>query len=300
MKFIAIFVATVVASISYATSPLDVRVMLNGNCAKFLQAVHGAKDNPSSEYSLTIEQGTNITEKIPTYHLRVNGLPAGRKFKIVNRNALGSELVLFEGVHLGEGKMLLKDEQPTTCRWFVVGGFARGEPSQLLIVDSETNATNSVFYLPYPHEPAVFDDLKISRYLVSSSPMAYFFDMENLISEKMVHLLVKSGETLEGLPFNAPTTRMAGALVFRDDSANSEEEGFFSVHQSGDNGPAITFPWKKDTNILPAAVVLFTIDHSPASKEIQSVRQQYFNIPVEAREMITKCNTERSMQQQER
>ncbi len=269
----------VLASSSYASCLLGNSITMPENCSEFLQMLNGKDDRPSAEYFMALEKGVDISnkdQKIPTYHLRIDGIPKGKHFKIATRNAMGQILVVFEGVHLGNGTIVRKDNKPGTCESLILGGFEQGEPSQILLLDSESKTTNAVFYLPYPNEPTIVDGLKVSMHYVCNKPTAYLFGMENLTPGEAVYITTKSDSDRRDSMFFASESGMATCLV----AGNSDEQpngvGFFEARRK-DSKLTIRFPWREELKKLPSSLVIFTVDHSPTVKEIELASKIYLN-----------------------
>jgi hypothetical protein len=261
------------ANYSYASD-----LLMPENCSEFLQRLLGEQDRPAKAYSLTIEKGKDIFNKgwrIPTYHLRADGIPDGRKFQIANRNAMGKVTVVFDGVHLGDGKIIRKRGGMDTCEPIVCGGFERGEPSQFLLLDPKNETTNAAFYLPYPVEPATMDGLKVSMHHVCNDPEAYLFDMENLTPGERVRITSTSDSDSMDSTFIASNSGRATSFVAWVGTETPSGEGSFEVRRASGT-LAIKFPWIRESSNLPSPLVIFTIGHAPTAKEIEFATEAYF------------------------
>lgn len=274
MRLFYLLITTMtLANYSYASE-----LLVPENCSEFLQSVLGGQDRPAKDYSLSIEKGKDIYNKgwrIPTYHLRADGIPNGRKFQIANRNAMGKITVVFEGVHLGDGKIMSKYGGIDTCEPIVCGGFERGEPSQFLLVDLKNETTNATFYLPYPVEPATMGRLKVSMHYVYHDPEAYLFDMENLMPGERVHITSTSDSDSMDSTFIASKSGRATSFVAWVGSETPSGEGSFEVRKASGT-LAIKFPWLRESSNLPEPLVIFTIGHAPTAKEIEFATEAYF------------------------
>ncbi len=273
------------ASHSYASDSLNPPISTVEDCSGFLQMLHGEEDRPSEACSMTMEQGTDIYNKgrrIPTYHLRVDGIPNGQKFKIANRNALGKVVVVFEGLHLGDGKIIGKYEGIGTCIPITIGGFGKGEPSQFLLLDPKAGTTNAVFYLPYPDEPATMNGLKVNMHYVSNCPPGYLFAIENLTPGERAYITAAGGGVSMDSTFIASESGKVASLVLWPKDEKPTGEGYFELRRASGT-LAITFPWVRESANLPDPLVIFTIGHSPTVEEIKVAREAYFNtsLPIE-------------------
>ncbi len=289
MRFFTILIMTL-ASTSYscAADLSNCPMLTPENCAQFLQLLYGENEKPSEKYSLTITKGVDLPSKngmIPTYFLRADGIPNGRKFKITHRNAVGRTIDVFEGAHLGDGKILRngKGDAPIgTCEPLIIGGFERGEPSQFLFLDLKEETTNAAFYLPYPVEPAFMDEMKVTMHYVN--PLGYLFDIENLMPGEKIYVKAK-GELGEGDPgsmnrtFIASKSGKVSSLVLWKDSEIPNGNVSYKVRRGKDK-LVIEFPWIRESDHLPAPLVIFTINHSPTVTETQLAKEVYFLTPV--------------------
>ena len=278
--FYILVTSLTLANYSYASDPLDQPLIVPETCSEFLQTVLGRQDRPSKEYSLTIEKGKDIYNKgkrIPTYHLRADGIPNGKKFQIANRNAMGKVTVVFEGVHLGKGQIIRKNHRRETCVPIVCGGFERGEPSQFLLLDPMDETTNAAFYLPYPVEPATMNGLRVTMHYVCNEPTAYLFDMENLHPGESVHITSASDSDSVASIFIASQSGKATCFVAWAGTETPSGEGSFEVRRASGT-LAIKFPWLIKSSNLPSPLVVFTIGHEPTAQEIEYAREAYFHL----------------------
>ncbi len=274
--FYILITALTLTNYSYASDPG--KALMPESCSEFLQLVLGGKDRPSNEYSLTIKKGKDMYSKgwrIPIYYLRADWIPNGRKFQIANRNAMGKVTVVFEGVHLGDGKIIHKYGGIGTCGPIACGGFEKGEPSQFLLLDPKNETTNAVFYLPYPVEPAIMDGLRVSMHHVSNDPETYLFDMENLNPGERVHVTSTSDSDKMESDFIASTSGKATSLMAWVSTEIPSGEGSFEVSRASST-LAIKFPWKRISSNLPDPLVIFTIGHFPTDEEIEFAKKAYF------------------------
>lgn len=239
------------------------------SCSEYLQIIHGKKDVPCDSYAFSLVKGADLHkngQRIPVFHLRADGIPVGKKFKIASRNARGQTLVVFEGVYFGDGKILPKLGMITNFAPILCGGFERGEPSQLLLLDEEKKTTNAVFYLPYPVEPALRDELKLNMYCADCNPLTYLFDIEGLTP----------GETVQAgnIRFTAPDSGKAFAAMTWTKKELPKGEATFEVQRA--NGTLrMTFPWVPKLNNCPAPMIIFTIDRCPTAEEIKKAGEFY-------------------------
>lgn len=291
MRFFTTLIMTLAsASYSCASGLSNDPMFIPENSAQFLQLLYGENEKPSEKYSLTITKGADFPSEngmIPTYFLRADGIPKGRKFKITLRKAVGTSIALFEGAHLGDGKILRNGKRDTatgTCAPLKIAGFERGEPSQFLFLDLKEKTTNTAFYLPYPVEPAFMDEMKVTMHYVN--PLGYLFDIENLLPREKIHVKAK-GELGEGDPgsmnktFIASKSGKVSSLVLWKDFEIPTGNVSYEV-QRGKDKLVIEFPWIRESDHLPAPLVIFTINHSPTAKEIHLAKEAYFLTPVSA------------------
>jgi hypothetical protein len=274
--FYLLMTAMALASYSYASD-----LLAPENCAEFLQRVVGDLDRPAEAYSLTLKNGKDLFHggwRIPTYYLRADGIPNGKKFQIANRNAMGKVTVVFEGTHLGDGKIIRKEGSVDTCEPIVCGGFERGEPSQFLLLDPKDKTTNAIFYLPYPVEPAIMNQFKVTMHYVCNDPEAYLFDMENLTPGERVYITSTSDSDSMNSTFIASTSGRATSFVAWVGTESPNGQGSFEVKRASGT-LAINFPWRREPSHLPSPLVIFTIGHAPTAEEIQSATEVYRATP---------------------
>jgi hypothetical protein len=262
MKFICIlFSVTSLISNSYAGSTeLFVKP---GSSSEFLHSLNGKNDPPSGYYSLTLvklkEMDTELG-RIPMYHLRANGFPIGHKFQIVNRNAIGESFVVLKGTHFGNGQILnTRGNLMTTCEWFAVGGFERGEPSEFLLLDPKQNTSKAVFFLPHPVEPAIANGMNVTMHYVNHNPPSYLFGLENLTPGEKIHVRSIAGSERIASTLIAPQSGNASAFVTHKD--NPDLDASFEV-QRAEGDLTIKYPSARERSnpSLPSALIIFTID----------------------------------------
>lgn len=254
------------------------------NYSQFFHSLIGKTDKPSGIYSVSIKQGTEVCTpsngSIPVYYLQISGLPKGKRFQIANRNAQEEVVIVFDGVYLGNGRMLKKNgdfsslnKNIITYESIIVGGFNKGEPSEFLLIDPKINTIDSVFYLPHPMRAEV-DGIKITRLFVSLYPMAYLFGLEGLIPGEQLVLRSSSGVERMISNITVPESGQVSALAFLE--IEQKGKAIFEIQREAKT-IRIKYPWT--ANLTQPKVVdpliILTTDQPPTEEQRQMAAKDY-------------------------
>ena len=253
--------------------------------APYIQSMYGEKDSRSKRYSLKLEKVKEMTTKfgqVPVYHLRANGIPEGRKFQIGHRSAEGKVITVFDGVYLGGGQILRKNDvlMAETSDIISIGHVIRGEPSEFLLIDPTDNTTDSAFYLPYSIEDAVADDgTKITMQHVSNNPPLYLFGVQNLTPGESIDVVTDSNGKIFVSSFIVPKSGKFVSLESPAEDGRGKGKGIFEVRNKR-GSLSVNYCWsnkKEDLSKLPPTLVIFTVDHDPEGDDRRYAERVYKN-----------------------
>ena len=267
---------------SYAAEPVAAQP-ITMNCADFLQLMFGGEDKPSQKYVLKIEKGADMDSprgRIPTYNLRIDGFPKNKDFQIVSRNALGQTCIVMEGSSSDKGLITYtspKDrprKSQATCAPIFAGGFERGEPSQLLLVDLESGTTDAIFYVPYPSEPSRMGNLEVSMYWLGSNPPVHLFDVRNLIPGETFTTTLSTGNGSGSQKFVTPSGGAVSVFCNWLYPELPPKDASLEIERGG-HKLIIQFPWIRKLANLPSPLLILTLDHSTTPREIEYAKICY-------------------------